>query len=162
MGQKNDKSGRVRRTIARNRRATHEYNVLDEIEAGIALVGTEVKSLRGGRVSLQEAYCIIKKDELWILQMHIPEYSHGNINNHDPVRTRKLLARRTEINKWAKAVREKGTTLIPLEILWEGSLVKVRVGLCRGKKLYDKRAAKRERDDKRDAAREMKSGRYDG
>lgn len=163
-GAKRPASGkaRERRTIARNRRATHEYHVLDELETGIALVGTEVKSLRGGRVSLQEAYCMIKRSELWLMQMHIPEYSHGNVHNHEAVRPRKLLAKKREITKWEKAVREKGTTIVPLEVLWDGSLVKVRVGLCRGKKLFDKRASKREKDDQRDAQRSMKTGRYDG
>lgn len=156
MAASNDSRARTRRTIARNRRATHEYHILDEIEAGVVLVGTEVKSLRGGRVSLQEAFCMIRQSELFLMQMHIPEYSHGNMHNHETVRERKLLAKKREIVKWEKAVREKGTTLIPLEILWDGSLVKVRIGLCRGKKLYDKRAAKRERDDKREAARATK------
>lgn len=152
---------RERRTIARNRSATHEYLILDEIEAGIVLYGTEVKSLRGGRCSLQEAFCMIRNGELWLMQMHIPEYAQGNIHNHKMVRERKLLAKRMEINKWDRKVREKGTTLIPLEILWDGSLVKLRIGLCKGKKLYDKRQAKRERDDKREMARQAKSGRYD-
>lgn len=152
---------RERRTIARNKRATHEYLVLDELETGIVLSGTEVKSLRAGRVSLQEAYCMIRNGELWLMQMHIPEYAQGNIHNHKMVRERKLLAKRQQINKWDRKVREKGTTLIPLEILWDGSLVKLRIGLCKGKKLYDKRQAKRERDDKREIARTAKSGRYD-
>ncbi len=160
-----DKTGkdkvRARRRIALNRRATHEYHILDEIEAGIALVGTEVKTLRVGQVSLQEAYCMIKDGELLILQMHIPEYAQGNVHNHSPTRDRKLLAKKREILKWDKAVREKGTTLIPLEILWEGSLVKVRVGLARGKKLHDKRQATRERDDKREIARSTKSAKRD-
>ena len=152
---------RERRTIARNKRATHEYLILDELEVGIVLFGTEVKSLRGGRCSLQEAYCMIRRGELWIMQMHIPEYAQGNVNNHKMVRERKLLAKRQEINKWDRKVREKGTTLIPLEILFDGALVKLRIGLCKGKKLYDKRQAKRERDDKREIARNSKTGRYD-
>ncbi|MEM6675186.1 MAG: SsrA-binding protein SmpB [Planctomycetota bacterium] len=150
-----------RRSIARNRRATHEYEVLDELETGIVLAGTEVKSLRAGRVSLQEAYCVIKRGELFILRMHIPEYAQGNVHNHEPTRDRKLLAKKREILKWEKAVREKGTTLVPLEILWDGSLVKVRVGLVRGKKLHDKRQAKREKDDKREIDRALKAGRRD-
>ena len=152
---------RTRRSIARNRRATHEYHILDELETGIALVGTEVKSLRGGQASLQEAYCMIRNGELLLLRMHIPEYAQGNIHNHVPTRDRTLLAKKREILKWDKAVREKGTTLIPLEILWDGSLVKVRIGLARGKKLHDKRQATRERDDKREIARESKSARQD-
>ena len=156
MAKASDPKPRSRRSISRNKRALHEYQILDELEVGIRLVGTEVKSLRQSRVSLQEAYCVIKRDELWIMRMHIPEYSHGNLHNHEPTRDRKLLAKKREILKWGKAVREKGTTLIPLEILWDGSLVKLRVGLARGKKLYDKRASKREKDDKREMARALK------
>ncbi len=104
---------------------------------------------------------MIKDGELLLLNMHIPEYAQGNTHNHAPTRDRKLLAKKREILKWDKAVREKGTTLIPLEVLWEGSLVKVRVGLARGKKLHDKRQAKRERDDKREIARSTKSARRD-
>ncbi|MEO0664066.1 MAG: SsrA-binding protein SmpB, partial [Planctomycetota bacterium] len=148
-----DPKAAVRRSITRNRRATHEYHVLDELETGIVLVGTEVKSLRAGRASIQEAYCVIKRDELWVLRMHVPEYAQGNQHNHEPTRDRKLLAKKREILKWSKAVREKGTTLIPLELLWEGSLVKLRVGLVRGKKLHDKRATKREKEDRREVDR---------
>lgn len=157
---KGDDKVRQRRTISRNRRATHEYHILDELECGIALVGTEVKSLRQGGVSLQESYSIIKGEELWLVRMHIPEYSHGNKQNHEPTRDRKLLAKKREILKWAKAVREKGTTLVPMEILWDGSLVKVRIGLARGKKLFDKRQDKRDKDDRRDMDRAMKAGRH--
>ena len=152
---------RERRTIARNKRATHEYLILDELETGIVLFGTEVKTLRAGRVSLQEAYCMIKGGELWLMQMHIPEYAQGNIHNHKMVRERKLLAKRQQINKWDRKVREKGVTLIPLEILWDGSYIKLRIGLRKGKKIYDKRQTKRERDDKREIARSSKSGRYE-
>lgn len=153
---------RDRRSIARNRRALHEYHVIDELEVGIVLVGTEVKSLRAGRVSLQEAYCMIKGGELYLFRAHIPEYPQGNVHNHEPTRDRKLLAKKREILKWEKAVREKGTTLVPLEILWDGSLVKVRIALVRGKKLHDKRQTKREKDDKRDMDRAMKSARRGG
>ncbi|MEM9382732.1 MAG: SsrA-binding protein SmpB [Planctomycetota bacterium] len=159
-GDKQSKDGaRQRRTIARNRRATHEFQIVDELEAGIVLMGTEVKSLREGRVSLQEAYCVIKGSELFLLRMHIPEYAQGNVHNHETTRDRKLLAKKREILKWEKAVREKGTTLIPLEILWEGALVKVRVGLARGKKLHDKRQTKREQDDRREMDRAVKASR---
>lgn len=161
MSSASTQRARERRTIARNKRATHEYLVLDELETGIVLFGTEVKSLRAGRVSLQEAYCMIRNGELWLMQMHIPEYAQGNIHNHKMVRERKLLAKRQQINKWDRKVREKGVTLIPLEILWDGSFVKLRIGLCKGKKIYDKRQSKRERDDKREIARTAKSGRYD-
>lgn len=160
MAPRPDSAPRVQRSIARNRRALHEYQVVDELETGIVLLGTEVKTLRAGRVSLQEAYCMMKGGELFIFRMHIPEYSHGNAHNHDPVRERKLLAKRHEIAKWAKQVREKGTTMVPLEVLWDGALVKLRLALVRGKKLHDKRQAKRDKDDKREIARVMKSGRY--
>lgn len=159
MASPSDSKPRARRAIARNKRATHEFQILDELECGIVLVGTEVKVLRQGRASLQEAYAIIKGNELWILKMHIPEYSHGNKNNHVPTRDRKLLAKSREIAKWSKAVREKGTTIVPLELLWDGSLVKLRLGLARGKKLHDKRQAKREKDDKREIARATKAAR---
>lgn len=154
-----DSRPRERRSIARNKRATHEYLILDELEVGIVLQGTEVKSLRAGRVSLQEAYCFIKNGELRIMQMHIPEYAQGNVHNHEPTRDRVLLAKKQEVEKWGKSVREKGTTLIPLEVLWDGSLVKLRVGLARGKKLHDKRQSKRDRDDRREEARSLKSNR---
>ena len=149
---------RARRVIARNKRATHEFLILDELECGIQLVGTEVKSLRQGRVSLQEAYGVIKGAELWIMRLHIPEYSHGNKHNHEQTRDRKLLAKKREILKWEKAVREKGTTLVPLEILWDGSLVKLRIGLARGKKLHDKRQDLKKADAKRSIARALKKG----
>lgn len=156
MAKARESTPRTRRSISRNKRALHKYEILDELEVGIRLVGTEVKSLRQSRVSLQEAYCVIKRDELWVMRMHIPEYTHGNLHNHEPTRDRKLLAKKREIVKWGKAVREKGTTLVPLEILWDGSLVKLRVGLARGKKVHDKRASKREKDDKREMARALK------
>lgn len=144
-----------RRSIATNRRARHDYHLLDELECGIALVGTEVKSLRAGHCSLAESYGRIKGGELWLLGASIPEYSHGNIHNHVPTRDRKLLAKRREIEKWSKAVREKGVTIVPLEVFWSGSLVKVRLALARGKKLHDKRATERERSDRRDMARAL-------
>ncbi|MGB0332112.1 MAG: SsrA-binding protein SmpB [Planctomycetota bacterium] len=139
-----DSRPRERRSIARNKRATHEYLIQDELEVGVVLRGTEVKSLRASRVSLQEAYCFIKDGELRIMRMHIPEYAQGNVHNHEPTRDRVL---------------EKGTTLVPLEIFWDGSLVKLRIGLARGKKLHDKRQSKREKDDRREVDRAMKSAR---
>ncbi len=144
-----------RRSVATNRRARHEYLILDELECGIALVGTEVKSLRAGHCNLSQAYARIHRDELWLIGCSIPEYAHGNINNHVPDRDRKLLAKRREIAKWTKAVREKGVTIVPLEVFWSGSLVKVKIALARGKKLYDKRATDKARTDKRDMDRAM-------
>ena len=141
------------RTIAQNRRARHEYLILEELECGVSLVGTEVKSLRDGRCSLTEAYARMHKDELWLIGAHIDEYAMGNIHNHDPRRDRKLLAHRRELHQWDKRVREKGMTIVPLEIYFKGAQVKVLVGLARGKKLYDKRQTAKDRTDKRDMQR---------
>ncbi len=143
------------RSIARNRRARHEYLVVEELECGIQLRGTEVKSLRAGRASLAEAYGVIRKAELWLVGMHIPPYEFGNVHNHEPTRDRKLLAHQREIAGWIKEVRQKGTTIVPLEIYFSGSLVKVRVALVRGKKLHDKRQATRERDARRQVDQAM-------
>lgn len=143
------------RSIAKNRRARHDFHVLEELECGAMLLGTEVKSLRGGQCSLQEAFVRIQDGELYLVRAHIPEYTFGNKQNHDPLRPRKLLAHRTQIRKWEKAVKEQGTTLIPLEVYFQGSRVKVLVGLVRGKKQHDKRATLKEKQDKRDVARAM-------
>ena len=137
------------RSIARNRRAKHEYQIVEELECGIQLRGTEVKSLRGGRGSLAEAYGVIRKGELLLLGMHIPPYEFGNVHNHEPTRERKLLAHARQIAAWTKEVRLKGTTIVPLEVYFSGSLVKVRVALARGKKMHDKRQATRDRDARR-------------
>ena len=144
-----------RRSIARNRKARHDFHILEELECGILLVGTEVKSLRGGQCTLQEAFVRVSGDELWLMRAHIPEYVYGHGQNHDPVRERKLLAHRSEIQKLAKAARVKGTTMVPLEVYFQGSKVKVLVGLAQGKKLYDKRAVVKARDDRRDTEREL-------
>lgn len=146
----------ARRSIAQNRRARHEYLILGELECGIALAGTEVKSLRQGHCSLAEAWGRIHGGELWLVGATIAEYSHGNINNHAPARDRKLLARKREIEKWSQIVREKGITIVPLEVYWSGSRVKVAMALVRGKKLYDKRATQREKSDKRDMERALR------
>jgi SsrA-binding protein len=141
------------RSITKNRRAFYEYELLDRLVVGIVLTGTEVKSLRAGRISLQEAYVVIRRGDLWLIQAHIPEYSHGNMWNHEPTRERKLLARRREREKWEKLVKQRGTTIVPLEIYWQGSLVKLEIALVRGKKLHDKRQSERARDDEREMAR---------
>lgn len=148
-------SGNNLRSIAKNRRATHEYEILEELECGIELQGTEVKSLRDGQCSLAEAYAVFKRGELWLLGAHIPVYAMGNVHNHDPVRARKLLAHKRELRGWDKRVREKGVTIVPLAIYFKGSLVKVSLGLGRGKKMHDKRQATREKDDKRAMDRAM-------
>ncbi|HVS18778.1 MAG TPA: SsrA-binding protein SmpB, partial [Planctomycetota bacterium] len=130
-----------RRSIAQNRRARFEYEILDELDCGIELMGTEVKSLRAGHGSLGEAFAHYRGDELFLLGAHIPVYAHGNIHNHEPTRPRRLLAHRRELDKWSKLVREKGVTIVPLELFFQGSLIKLKLALARGKKLYDKRQA---------------------
>ena len=143
------------RTISRNKKARHEFLILDEVECGLVLKGTEVKSLRAGRASLQEAYGRIKGGELWLMGATIPEYSHGNVHNHEPGRDRKLLAHAREIAQWQKRVRDKGVTIVPLELFFRGHLVKARMALVQGKKLHDKRQTQRERTHKREMDREL-------
>ena len=128
------------KTIAKNKKAYHEYFVLESYEAGISLSGTEVKSLRAGAVNLKDAWCNIEHGELIIKQMHISPYEHGNIFNKLPTRDRKLLMHKREIMRLLGTVKQQGLTLVPLTIYFRGSLVKVEVGLCRGKQLHDKRA----------------------
>ncbi|HHT53930.1 MAG TPA: SsrA-binding protein SmpB [Clostridiales bacterium] len=125
--------------IAQNRKARHDYFVDDNYEAGIALCGTEVKSIRAGAVNLKDSYCTIKNGELYAVGMHISPYEKGNIFNHNPLRDKKLLMHKKEILKLAGLVNQKGYTLVPLSLYFSGSRVKLEVGLCRGKKLYDKR-----------------------
>ena len=144
------------RAVATNRKARYRFHVLEAIECGIELQGTEVKSLRAGAASLQEAYGLIKKGELWLMGATIPEYSHGNIRNHVPDRPRKLLLHRRELAKWNKKVREKGLTLVPLQVYFRGHLVKVEMALVQGKKLFDKREDQRRKDASRDMDRAMR------
>ena len=137
----------------KNRSAFHEYFFDDKYIAGMMLTGTEVKSLRAGKASFNDSYCILNKNELWNKSLHIAEYSHGSINNHDPLRERKLLLQKRELKKIASKLKEKGYTLIPLRIFFsEKNLAKVEIGLGKGKKLHDKR----ETIKKRDVEREMK------
>jgi SsrA-binding protein len=143
------------RMIATNKRARFEYHVLEELECGIALQGTEVKSLRQGHCSIQEAWGIVRGADLWLIGATIPEYAQGNVHNHKPDRERKLLAKRREIDSWHAQAKEKGMTIIPLSIYFKSSRVKVLLGLCKGKKLHDKRADKKEKDDKREISRAM-------
>jgi SsrA-binding protein len=145
--------------VAQNRRARHEYLILEEIEAGLVLKGTEVKSLRAGRCSLAESHVRARSGELFLVGAHIPEYSHGGPNNHEPTRERKLLAHRREIDRLDRGSREKGVTLIPLDLYFRAGRAKLRVGLARGKKLHDKRDTERARDDRREIDRAMKSRR---
>jgi len=141
----------------KNRSAYHEYFIDAKYEAGIVLLGTEVKSIRNGKVSFNDSYCLLNKGEAWIKSLHIAEYSHGNINNHEPMRDRKLLLQRREIKKIESKLKEKGYTLIPLPIYFnEKALVKVEIGLAKGKKLHDKRETIRQKDAEREMKRSLK------
>lgn len=126
-------------SILTNRQAFHEYHILDKYEAGISLVGTEVKSIMAGRIQLKESYVAIKNNEVWLLNAHISHYSHGNINNHEPIRERKLLLHRKEIEKLQKETTQKGMTLVVTSIYWKNGRIKFEIGVAKGKKLYDKR-----------------------
>lgn len=147
------------KSIAKNKKALHDYFVLETIEAGISLSGTEVKSIRQGAVNLKDSWCDIDHGEVFVRGMHISPYEKGNIFNRDPMRPRKLLLHKNQILKLGQQIRQQGLTLIPLGLYFKGSLVKVSVGLCKGKKLYDKRASIAERDAKRTIDRAMKQNR---
>lgn len=142
--------------IATNKKARHDYFIEDTYEAGIVLHGTEVKSLRQGHCSIKESFVRIEKGEVFIYGMHINPYEKGNIFNKDPLRPKKLMLHKYEINKLVGKLNEKGLTLVPLQVYFKGSLVKVEVGLARGKKLYDKRQDIAKRDMKRESEREYK------
>ena len=144
------------KTIAQNRKARHDFFVEESYEAGIELVGTEVKSLRKAACNLRDAWCDIKQGEIFIRQMHISPYEQGNIFNRDPTRVRRLLMHKREIRKLSELVMQKGYTLVPLSVYFKGSNIKVQVGLCRGKKLYDKREDTAKRDAQRDIDRNLK------
>ena len=144
------------RLIANNKKAYHDYFIEETYEAGISLVGTEVKALRTGKCSIKESYIRIENGEMVILQMHISPYEKGNIFNRDPLRTRKLLMHKNEIRKISQKLKEQGYTLVPVEVYFKGSLVKVKVGLAKGKKLYDKRADIAKKDLNREAQRSFK------
>ena len=145
------------KTIAENRKARHEYFVIESMETGIELVGTEVKSLRLGQVNLKDSWCSIDNGELFIKGMHISPYEKGNIFNRDPIRVRKLLMHRKEINRLFGKIKQDGLTLIPLSLYFKGSRVKVQLGLCKGKKLYDKREDAAKKDAKRLIERAVKN-----
>ncbi len=142
--------------IANNKKAYHDYFILEKYEAGIVLHGTEVKSLRMGKCSIKEAYVRIENGEAYIYGMHISPYEKGNIFNRDPLRTRKLLLHKSEISKLLGKIKEKGMTLMPLRVYFKGSLVKVEIGLARGKKIYDKRQDIAKKDQEREARRDFK------
>ncbi len=141
----------------RNRSAFHEYFIDARYEAGMVLLGTEVKSIRAGRVSFNDSYCLLHQGEIWIKSLHIAEYSHGNLNNHDPVRDRKLLLQKREIRKIESKLKEKGYTLVPLRIFFnDRNKVKIEIGLAKGKKLHDKRDTLRKKDMEREMKRYLK------
>ena len=143
--------------VANNKKAYHDYFIDDKFEAGIELFGTEVKSIRMGKCSIKEAFIKIESDgQVYVFGMHISPYEKGNIFNKDPLRERKLLMHRSEINKLKGKIQEKGYTLVPLQVYFKGSLVKVEIGLARGKKLYDKRADIAKKDQRRELEKEFK------
>ena len=142
--------------IANNKKAYHDYFILETYEAGISLAGTEVKSLRMGKCSIKESFIRMEHGEVFVYGMHISPYEKGNIFNKDPLRPKKLMMHKYEINKLVGKIKEKGLTLVPLQVYFKGSLVKVEIGLARGKKLYDKRDDIAKRDQKREHEREFK------
>ena len=152
-----DKEKTSLKTIAENRKARHEYFILEAFEAGIELFGTEVKSIRAGSVNLKDSWCSIEKGEMFINNMHISPYEQGNIFNRDPLRVKRLLMHKREITRLFGQMKQEGLTLIPISLYFKGSNVKVQVGLCKGKKLYDKRATDAEKSAKRDMDRAVKS-----
>ena len=155
-GQRAKAASDVRRTVARNRRATHDYFIEDRYEAGLVLTGTEVKALRMGRASLTEAWIEVdRRGEAWLQGAHIPEYLQGTWNNHAPRRKRKLLLHRAQLDRLAQRVRDKGYTIVPLELYFIGGRAKLAIALARGKQDWDKRQALREAQDRREAARAM-------
>ena len=145
--------------VASNKKAFHEYFVLQKVEAGIELQGTEVKSLRDGRAELKDSYVIFKNGEAFLFGAHIAPYTHGNIANHDPERTRKLLLHKRELEKLHAQVQEKGLTIVPLRLYFMGSRVKAEIGVVRGKKLHDKRETEKRKEAARETAAAIKAGR---
>ena len=144
-------------TVARNKKAYHDYFVLESFEAGIELFGTEVKSVRQGKVNLKDAWCSIEKGEIYVNGMHISPYEYGNIFNRDPMRKRRLLMHKREINRLYGQLKQQGLTLIPLSAYFNRGRLKIQVGLCKGKKNYDKRESIARKDAEREAARELRS-----
>ena len=142
--------------VSTNRKAYHEFHILENFEAGIQLKGSEVKSIREGSVSLKQSYIVTRRGEAWIKALHIPSYSHTGYDGHDPLRNRKLLLHKREILKIDAKLAEKGLTAVPTKLYFKGGLVKIELGLAKGKKLYDKRASKKKRDVERDIQRALK------
>ena len=148
--------GKGIKVVAKNSKAYHDYFIEDKYEAGIELAGTEVKSIRQGHVNLKDSFCIVKDGQMHVHGMHISPYEKGNLFNRDPMRVRRLLLHKREIGRLYGLMKQQGYTLIPLSIYFKGSLVKVQLGLCRGKKLYDKREDAARKDMKREAERALK------
>jgi SsrA-binding protein len=146
----------VTRPIADNRRAYHEFHILEQFECGMVLTGTEVKSLRMGKVQMADSFARIEDGEVWIYNMHVSPYTHGNIYNVDPMRRRKVLLKKSEISRLLGKTREQGLTLIPLKLYWSGDWAKVDIGLAKGKQLHDKRDAIAKKDIARDVQRTLK------
>ena len=142
--------------ILNNRQAFHEFHILDKYEAGAVLVGTEVKSIMAGRIQLKDSYVTIRDGEVWLLNAHISHYSHGNIQNHDPMRSRKLLLHRKEIEKLEKETVQKGMTLVVTRIYWNNRRIKFEIGVAKGKKLYDKRATEMQKTIDKETRQELK------
>ncbi len=147
---------KTEKNITVNRKARHEYTILQTFEAGIVLHGTEVKALRQGKANLSDSYAVIESGEVWLLNAHISEYEQGNINNHDPLRKRKLLLNKSEIRKLTRTVQEKGNTLIPLRMYFTRGKAKVELAVAKGKKVYDKRHDIAKRDAEREYQRKIK------
>ena len=148
---KRDPTASGERDVSVNRAASHNYFLLEKFEAGIALRGTEVKSIRSGRANLKDAYGLVKDGELWLINAHIGEYEHGNIFNHEPLRTRKLLVHRSELNKLIGKTQQKGLTLIPTRMYFRNGRVKVEMALAKGKQMWDKRETERRKTADREA-----------
>ena len=147
------------KTVTENRKARHEYHILETYEAGLALTGTEVKSLRAGKANLKDSYAVVKDDEVFLREMHISHYDHGNRFNHEPLRPRKLLLHKREIRKLYGKTREKGLALVPLRLYFKNGMVKVEIGVGKGKKMHDRREDIKQREERRSIARDFKSKR---
>lgn len=142
--------------ILTNRQAFHEYHILDKFEAGAVLVGTEVKSIMAGRIQLKDSYVVVKDNEVWLINAHISHYSHGNIQNHEPLRERKLLLHRKEIEKLEKETTQKGLTLVVTSIYWKNGRIKFEIGVAKGKKLYDKRETEMRKTIEKETRQQLK------
>ena len=157
MAEKAEKEAPKKESIARNKRASHDYHILDTWEAGLVLTGTEVKALRQGKANLTDAYGNVRDGEVFLLNLHIGQYEQGNVFNHEPTRTRKLLLHKREIRRLIGSVEREGLTLIPLDLHFSDGRVKVSIALAKGKKLHDKREDIRRRDDEREMARAVRA-----